>query len=384
MDSHCAPGDRLPSWRVRVLTVGAIAVLTAFNVSGRYAAGRANALLVLDIAVGVVACALILMLFFRPVAGGFALAALAALSPGATAAATMATYQVARRRPFVIAATVAGAGVAGHLVQGLWRPIPGISLFWWIFLDVAVHACLLAWGALTQARKALLESLRERARTAEAEQVRRVAEARTLERTRMAREMHDVLAHRLSLLATYAGALEYRPDSSPEQLARAAGVVRSGVHQALEDLREVIGVLRDGDLAEQPGGGPQPTLADLERLIAESRDAGTDVIYDGMTGPADSLPPATGRTAYRIVQEGLTNARKHAGGQPVQVSVSGRPGRPLVIEIRNRTDGRPTTAPGSGTGLVGLTERVQLAGGTLDHRTADGRFVLRASLPWPA
>src|SRR5207245_2489773 len=90
---------------------------------------------------------------------------------------------------------------------------------------------------------------------------------------RIAREMHDVLAHRLSLLATYAGALEYRPDAPAEQLARAAGVVRAGVHQALDELREVISVLRDDDLAN--GTHPQPT--DLAALVAETRDAGTDV-----------------------------------------------------------------------------------------------------------
>jgi signal transduction histidine kinase len=106
---------------------------------------------------------------------------------------------------------------------------------------IAAYAALLGWGALTQARWALVASLRERARRAEAEQGRRVAEARMLERTRIAREMHDVLAHRLSLVATYAGALEYRPDSPPEQLSRAAGVVRAGVHQAFSELREVIG-----------------------------------------------------------------------------------------------------------------------------------------------
>ena len=131
----------------------------------------------------------------------------------------------------------------------------------------------------------------------------------------MAREMHDVLAHRLSLLATYAGALEYRPDSSPEKLAQAAGVIRTGVHQALDELREVISVLRDSEIEEMPGGRPQPTFGDLTALVSESRDAGTEILYaEAVTAP-DSLPPATGRTAYRVVQEGLTNARKHAAGR---------------------------------------------------------------------
>jgi signal transduction histidine kinase len=133
-----------------------------------------------------------------------------------------------------------------------------------------------------------------------------------------------VLAHRLSLLATYAGALEYRPDSSPEQLARAAGVVRTGVHEALDELREVITLLRDDDAAaRQADDRPQPVLADLPRLVEESRGAGTDVVlHDDVDNP-EALPAAVARTAYRVVQEGLTNARKHAAGQPVQVTLRG-------------------------------------------------------------
>ncbi|NKZ08649.1 sensor histidine kinase, partial [Actinomadura latina] len=231
---------------------------------------------------------------------------------------------------------------------------------------------------------ALLASLRERARRAEAEQGRRVAEARMAERTRIAREMHDVLAHRLSLLATYAGALEYRPDAPPERLAQAAGVVRAGVHQALEELREVILLLRADDAAED--GRPQPVLDDVPRLVAESRAAGGRVELRDEVAGADGLPPAAGRTAYRVVQEALTNARKHAAGRPVRVVVAGRAGDGLVIDVRNelREDGGQAPPPGSGTGLVGLTERVRLAGGRLDHEAAAGEFRLRAWLPWPA
>jgi signal transduction histidine kinase len=199
--------------------------------------------------------------------------------------------------------------------------------------------------------------------------------------TKMAREMHDVLAHRLSLLATYAGALEYRPDSSPEKLAAAAGVIRTGVHQALDELREVINVLRDEDVYE---GRPQPTFHDLRALVAESREAGTTIAYDDRVVDATTLPPATGRTAYRIVQEGLTNARKHAAGQLVTLTVTGRPGDGLRIALTNPGANGASLTPGSGTGLVGLTERVQLAGGNLDHgKLPDSGFRLEASLPWP-
>jgi signal transduction histidine kinase len=376
------PGEP-PRWVGDLIGVGSVAVLSAATVFGRQSGQDGPEWLILDIVVGIVAVGLILPLAKRPVQSALALAALSALSPAATPPSTVGTLTVAQYRPLKTAALVALAGTVGHLVQWLWRPIEGLNLFWYVVVDVAVHAALLAWGQWAQARRALLASLRERALRAESEQGRRVAEARMLERTKMAREMHDVLAHRLSLLATYAGALEYRPDSSPEKLAQAAGVIRSGVHQALEELREVISVLRDGEIDELPGGRPQPTFGDLDALVQESRDAGSAISYDAEVSAAETLPPATGRTAYRVVQEGLTNARKHAAGRPVRVVVRGRPGDGLVIELTNPGGNGVPAAPGSGTGLVGLTERVNLAGGTLDHGKAAGEFRLQAALPWP-
>jgi signal transduction histidine kinase len=216
-----------------------------------------------------------------------------------------------------------------------------------------------------------------------------VAEARVSERTRIAREMHDVLAHRLSLVATYAGALEYRPDSSPEQLSRAAGVVRAGVREALSELREVIHVLRDEETVgdDETGQRPQPGLADIPRLVEESHDAGEQVVLDDRTVDTTVVSTVAGRAAYRVVQEGLTNARKHAAGQQVRVVVDGEPGTGLVIDIHNplsRDASAPPSVPGSGTGLIGLTERVHLTGGRLDHEvTATGEFHLHAWLPWP-
>jgi signal transduction histidine kinase len=288
--------------------------------------------------------------------------------------------------------------VVGLLIRGLWRPISSLSSLWWVVLVLVAEAALVGWGELSRARHALLESLREQARRAEAEQAGRVAEARAAERASIAREMHDVLAHRLSLLATYAGALEYRPDAPPEQLALAAGVVRAGVHQALDELREVIGVLRDDDPAAV--ARPQPGLADLTGLVEETRDAGTPVdLIDRLSRPAE-LPDALGRTAYRIVQEGLTNARKHAPGRPARLLLDGRPGDRLLVQLTNpvgpaqvapaslgpaSVDERSLNGSGTGTGLIGLTERVRLAGGEIDHGLApDGEFLLRALLPWPA
>ncbi|WP_328520067.1 sensor histidine kinase [Kribbella sp. NBC_00359] len=378
----CLPARR--NLAAEVSGVVAIGVLSALTIVGRMSDPAQHKWLALDIVVGIVACGLLLGLRRHPIPTAIALAVLAAVSPAATPASTAATLTVALRFPLRTAGPVALFQATAHLVQGLLWPIGNLPFLWFAVLDFAVHAALLGWGQWVQARQQLLSSLRERAQRAEAEQGRRVAEARTLERTQMAREMHDVLAHRLSLLATYAGALEYRPDSSPEKLAKAAGVIRTGVHQALDELREVISVLRDTEIDDLPGGRPQPTFGDLRALVEESREAGTAISYDDRVADATSLPPATGRTAYRIVQEGLTNARKHAAGHPVTLTVAGRPGDGLRIELTNpASNGTPLT-PGSGTGLVGLTERVQLAGGTLDHgRVPGGGFRLEASLPWP-
>jgi signal transduction histidine kinase len=373
-----------------VAMIVGVGTLVALTIWGRFTGHPTSWLLGLDIAVGALGCLLSPVLLWRPVTGALGLAALAMLSPAATPAATLGALQVAERRRFPVAVAVAAAGIAAHAVQGRWQPNGGISFGWWLVLITFGYGAVVGWGALAQAHRALVTSLRERARRAEAEQGRRVAEARMLERSRIAREMHDVLAHRLSLLATYAGALEYRPDAPPEQLSRAAGVVRAGVHQALDELRDVISLLRDDDPAgdHDADARPQPVLVDLPRLVDESRDAGGLVQVRNRVADPAALPAAASRTAYRVVQEGLTNARKHAAGQPVQVVLEGRPGTRLVIDIRNplpAAEAGPPITPGTGTGLVGLTERVQLAGGRLDHEaTATGEFRLHAWLPWPA
>jgi signal transduction histidine kinase len=361
--------------------MGGSGLLIGATVVGRWSSDPPEPLLTLDIAAGVLAFLLTPLLVWWPVRGTAALTVLAVLSPAATPPATMGALQVARRHDRVAAIAVAAGGIAAHAVQGAWRQNGGMSYGWWLALVTIAYGALLGWGLWARAREALIRTLQERAQRAEAEQGRRVAEARMLERRRIAREMHDVLAHRLSLLATFAGAMEFRPDAPPEQLSRAAGVVRSGVHQALDELREVIGLLREDDSGD--GIHPQPVLADVPRLVAESRAAGADVrLRESVDDPAEA-PPTVARTAYRVVQEGLTNARKHAAGQTVRVTVSGGPGAGLDVDVRNALGAKGTLPPG-GAGLVGLTERVHLAGGTLDHQESGGEFRLHASIPWPA
>jgi signal transduction histidine kinase len=195
--------------------------------------------------------------------------------------------------------------------------------------------------------------------------------------------MHDVLAHRLSLLSVHAGALEFHPDAPAEEVAEAAGVIRQSAKTALEELRSVIGVLRE-DSGESLTQAPQPTLADLAALVEESEAAGMRITARIELGDAAPAAAAVGRTAYRIAQEGLTNARKHAPGAAVTLTVRA-PDGDLQVEVRSLAPVAVAAAappPGTGTGLIGLAERVSLAGGTLEHGVdPDGAFVLRASLP---
>ncbi|MFC7878272.1 sensor histidine kinase [Isoptericola sp. NPDC057391] len=381
---------------VAVLTAAATAaVVTATPDTGAVVGTTPQVPAAVDVAVALAAVALVpLLMTRRSVPAALALAVLAAVSGAATPAATVGTLQVARWYPMRTAAWVAGAGVLGHAVQGLWRPV-GLPLGWWLVCDVAVHAALFGWGAYGRERALVLWSLRDRARRAEAEQERRVAEARLAERTRIAREMHDTLAHRLSLLAATAGAMEYRPDADPAALAAAAGRVRAGVSDALEDLRQVIRLLRAGPDAL----GPVPGLDDVRRLVDDSRAAGTDVTYE-RTGDAspDLAPPAAVATAvFRVVQESLTNARRHAPGAAVRVTVATAPGevRVRVVDDGTAPGAAAPEAVGTGTGLVGLRERATLLGGTLvagpDAGTAGGSvggsvgargFAVEAWLPW--
>lgn len=356
----------------------AMTALVALTLFGEFGGGLRGGLLGVDLTIGLLACAAVPLLFTRPLPTALLLAVGAAVAVPATAPATLATLQVARTQPFRRAVGVALAGVVAHAVRGLWRPQAGLDYAWWLVLDVAVHAALLAWGAQARTQALLMAGLRDRAVRAEAEQDRRVDEARVAERARIAREMHDVLAHRLSLVATHAGALEYRPDAPPERLAQAAGIVRVGVRQALDELREVVTLLR---APSEEALTPQPGVADLDRLVEETRAAGTPVTRRGELA-AEVISATTGRTAFRIVQEGLTNARRHAPGHEVDLLLTGTPADGLRVELANPLVGATSDWTGTGSGLIGLAERIRLAGGEMTQEVAGDRWLLRVWLPW--
>lgn len=346
--------------------------------------GLDGALLVLDVIGGATLC---LSLWWRrrwPLALGLVSVPMQAFSSSAGMAALITLFTVAAYRRWQLAALIAGLQLAMLPVFRGVQPDDN-SLPRWAYFALVVLALtvIVLSGMFVRGRR---ESRQERVRHAEAEQELLVEQTRHAERTRIAREMHDVLAHRISLLSLHAGALEFRPDAPPEEVARAAAVIRASAHQALEDLRAVIGILRDeaGGEAPQP---PQPTLTALPGLLEESRAAGMRLRTDLRVADLAAVPDSVGRHALRIVQEALTNARKHAAAATVDLRLEGEPGQGLTIEVRNPSPvpaAGKSEIPGAGTGLVGLAERATLSGGHLEHGLDEtGDFRLRAWLPWP-
>jgi signal transduction histidine kinase len=335
-------------------------------------------------------------------------------------AATLVTMNLRRRWPLATAlfgavASVASASCSGAAIltfislstRRRWMemlPVAAVSVVagqlfyefepqsnagpWYVslFFGVSFAGISIAIGMYIGARRELLATLEDRAERAEREQAMNVLQAQSHERTRIAREMHDVLAHRMSLVAMHAGALAFRHDLTEEETRGTAEIIQANSHRALSDLREILGVLRDTDV-DDPPNRPQPTLCDLDELVADERASGARVQLTNELSQDDEVPDSIGRTAYRVVQETLTNARKHAPDTQVDVTLTGHAGEGLTVEVRNpaRVGSPATTTPGAGLGLVGLAERTTLAHGRFEQgRTREGDFVVRVWLPWAA
>jgi len=211
----------------------------------------------------------------------------------------------------------------------------------------------------------------------------RRADAVLRERSRIAREMHDSLAHRLTIVALHSAALAQREDL-PEAVRRSsANIIHSGVHEALDELRVTLGSLRSVAATE----APQPEVGDLDALIADARRSGQKVEVAGASLLHDTelVPAPLGRHIYRIVQESLTNARKHSPDLPVLIEIDGVHGESLHLRVSNPTGPLTThTRSGTGFGLMGMAERVSLLGGTLTTGRIGSEFVVDVVVPWPA
>lgn len=362
-------------WRLGVTL--AISAVVLFGTGVDEEARRSGLWVAADVLLGAACFALVQLRRRLPLTVAVVTAAVGCVSGVAAGPATLAGASVATRRITRELVLVGLANYAAGLVY------PGLVHRDVTLFDVAATAvataAMLAWGMYIGSRRELIWTLRHRAESAEAEQALRVAQARDHERHAIAREMHDVLAHRISQISLHAGALGFRDDLSAAEMRANASLIQQKAHEALTDLRAVLGVLRETDRELLT---PQPTYADVAGLVAETTAAGPEVrVRDEVR---DGPPPdPVGRTAYRIVQEGLTNARKHAPAAVVDVLLSGSPGTGLSVELRNPLGfGPEPRTPGSGLGLVGLAERAALSGGRLDHSVENGTFVLRAWIPW--
>ncbi|WP_271222261.1 sensor histidine kinase [Streptosporangium carneum] len=257
--------------------------------------------------------------------------------------------------------------------------IPGVTLSNWLSLiTTAVTTIMLPWlaGRYVRQHDDLVRTGWELAERLEREQDLIGERMRLVERSRIAGDMHDSLGHELSLVALRAAVLQMHPGMD-ESAHKAAAELRVSAAKATERLREIIGVLRED-------GEPAPVLPSgdtVAALVERAAAAGMTVRLDGELGP---LPPMTDRAAYRVVQEALTNATKHAPGAAVTVRLSTDPtaGEAEVTVVNTAPPTRPLPGAGSGGyGLVSLDERVRLAGGTLRTRPADGGFAVTARLP---
>ncbi|HCT81074.1 MAG TPA: two-component sensor histidine kinase [Micromonosporaceae bacterium] len=355
-----------------------------------------GAALILDFGLGVVALAFLPLRRRFPLVVACLTTVMSVFSVASIGSSTLAIVSMATWRRWAWVVVTGFVSLAGGVVsEAVYRPriSPGndsvFGIASTVLLAMVFFAATVATGYYIAARRELIATLHERLQIAEREQALTTKVARDAERTRIAREMHDVLAHRISLVALHAGALAYREDLNRAQTAETAQTIQANAQLALTELRQVLGVLRadgrSGDVEQ-----PQPTLAELPALLADAREAGSVVTLDTsdlQTDPGRHLPklPETlSRTSFRIVQEALTNARKHAPGEPVTVRLSGAPGARLELEVRNLVGVKAVAGlPSAGVGLAGLAERTQLAGGALQcGERPDGYFVVQASLPW--
>lgn len=296
----------------------------------------------------------------------------------APAAALYSLALVRGRGHIVVGAVVAAAAVivadtflAGHNGHGLTLQTLGHAAL------VAVP--VLAAEALRNHRsyvRLLLERLELAERTRE-EEARRRAEQ---ERLRIARDLHDVVAHTLTTINVQAGVAKHLLQRDPGHAEGALATIESASHEALQELRAVLGILRETGDGDAPLD-PAPSLADIDGLIEQAREGGVDIDLQVEGERPERVPDAVQLAAFRIVQESLTNSRRHAPGTATSVVIGYRPDR-LMLTIENAAANGHNAA--SGTGILGMRERAVALGGTLDVGSEEGRFCIAADLPYGA
>ncbi|QDO90065.1 sensor histidine kinase [Ornithinimicrobium ciconiae] len=267
------------------------------------------------------------------------------------------------------------AAVAAFIVfADLYVPLladPSELIFHWSSL---ILVWLTGHGLRVAANRAATEAVR--AHLAEATSREAALRAISDERARIARELHDIVAHSVGVIVVQAGAAEQVVEEDPEFARRALATIRATGAGALVEMRRVVTMLRDPDLGHDLA--PQPGIAALPDLVTSARDAGLQVDLE-VTGERPSLPAGLDLTAYRVVQEALTNVRRHSEATCAQVAMAFVPGA-LKIEVSDA--GPPRSADHeAGHGLLGMRERVALFGGQVETDTIGGVFTVRAVLP---
>jgi signal transduction histidine kinase len=288
------------------------------------------------------------------------------------------TFAVLRGRRRAAGLVLLTLGMAtGMLFDGGhadWRNLGHSVLF-----TVALCVPAAVTGTYVAARHRYTAAVEERARAVEAQRVAETSAALAEERLRIARELHDVIAHSVGLMGVQAGAVRRRLDPGQDTLRETLLSVEQTGRAAIEELRHVLGVLRGGEV--EVSMAPQPTLADLTTLVSAAEAAGQHVSLQ-VDGEPHALPSGVDISAYRVVQELLTNARKHAAGAAVDLRVE-YAADAVRIRASNpvAAPGQAGSAAGGGHGLLGMRERVHAFGGTLRVDCAGGRFAVIAILP---
>ncbi|WP_328546293.1 sensor histidine kinase [Streptomyces platensis] len=344
---------------------------------------------------GLIGVAVVLVSVRRrfPGAGVVGLAALMGVVPVVAPLTAVAAYtaarqiQTSRRRAGLLLAAVASAPVTCVMFapwMGLSRWEFGLALGAVLATITVVVPGLVGTSVGQQDR--LLRALRERA--AAAEEARRLAdsESRMRERSRIAAEMHDLVGHRLSLVSLHAGGLEMALLKEAPALQNEAALVRSATRDAMQELREALGVLGpvERDTGTDALTDATGTRADVEALVEESQSGGIPVAFSWEGPDLDGRPARVRRAVHRVVRESLTNVHRYAAGAHVSVAVRHTEER-VAVEVRNGVPPVPPAAAtglGSGQGLIGLRERVALLGGAMEaDRTPGGGFAVAADIP---
>jgi signal transduction histidine kinase len=293
---------------------------------------------------------------------------------------TLAAYGDGRR-----SLMIAGVGIAvlavGWLIAG--ADIQPRDAIGWVFFRIGASILGVTLGESVRSRRVIAAEAERRAELAERTREEEARARVDAERLRIAREVHDTVAHAIAIINVQSGVTAHVLDKRPERAREALRAIEQTSSRALREMRTILGVLRDDGRDDVDGRGPHPGLAQIDELTAKARDAGLDIKLEE-TAPATPLPSAVDSVAYRILQESITNVIRHVG--PTRVTVAVNPGVD-ALEIRVTNEGRrvpadTTAAAEPGHGIMGMRERCQLLGGELDAGpTPGGGFEVTARLP---